>query len=82
MSVKTTKEFHKSRLELILKTWFQLAKDETWFFTDAEDPDVNEKTSKQLLNDKFWQEALTTMTFPDSLDLLGPIISIKSKTHV
>ncbi len=32
ISVKTTKTFHKTRLDVILKTWFTLAKDQVNFF--------------------------------------------------
>ena len=46
ISVKTTKQFHHKRLDLILKTWFQLARDETWFFTDDRDQEFDIKTSK------------------------------------
>lgn len=46
ISVKTSKQFHEKRLDVILKTWFQLAKDETWFFTDDKDQDVDDRTSK------------------------------------
>jgi len=56
LSVKTTQGFHRTRLELIIKTWFQLARDETWFFTDAEDPEIDRKTSefkKKKLNSNF-----------------------------
>ena len=44
ISVKTTKKFHRSRLDVILDTWFQLAPRETWFFTDGHDKEVSEKT--------------------------------------
>jgi fringe protein len=47
ISVKTSHQFHKSRLEVVLKTWFQLAKDQTWFFTDREDEELNARTSKR-----------------------------------
>ena len=30
ISVKTTKSFHKTRLDLIIKTWFNLAKDQVF----------------------------------------------------
>lgn len=46
ISVKTTKQFHRSRLELILQTWFQLAKSETWFFTDQADDEVDAKSGE------------------------------------
>ena len=46
ISVKTSQKFHQKRLELVLKTWFQLARDQTWFFTDQHDPELEEQTSK------------------------------------
>uniref|UniRef100_A0A1I8PYC3 Fringe-like glycosyltransferase domain-containing protein n=1 Tax=Stomoxys calcitrans TaxID=35570 RepID=A0A1I8PYC3_STOCA len=46
ISVKTTKSYHDSRLAMIVKTWFQLAKDQTWFFTDTDDAFYQEKTSE------------------------------------
>ena len=46
VSVKTSHQFHETRLDLILKTWFQLARDQTWFFTDQHDAEYEEKTSK------------------------------------
>jgi hypothetical protein len=45
ISVKTTKSYHNHRLPIILKTWFQLAKAQTWFFTDTDDPEFQLKTS-------------------------------------
>ena len=48
ISLKTSKQFHESRLAVVIKTWFQLARDQIWFFSDAEDAHVNEKTSKFL----------------------------------
>ncbi|XP_055373299.1 fringe glycosyltransferase [Condylostylus longicornis] len=50
ISVKTTKNYHDNRLALIIKTWFQLAKDQTWFFTDTEDKYYQEKTKGHLIN--------------------------------
>ncbi len=41
ISVKTTRSYHKSRLQTILATWFTLARKETWFFTDHDDPQVD-----------------------------------------
>jgi hypothetical protein len=32
ISVKTTKKYHADRLSLIIKTWFQLAKNQVCFF--------------------------------------------------
>ena len=46
ISVKTSKQFHKSRLEVILDTWFTLARSETWFFTDDPDDDIDARTSE------------------------------------
>lgn len=50
ISVKTTKNYHDTRLALIIKTWFQLARDQTWFFTDTDDPYYQEKTKGHLIN--------------------------------
>ncbi|XP_017782254.1 PREDICTED: fringe glycosyltransferase-like, partial [Nicrophorus vespilloides] len=50
ISVKTTKHYHQSRLLIILKTWFQLAKAQTWFFTDSEDPEFQKKTNGHMIN--------------------------------
>ncbi|KAK9685098.1 Fringe-like [Popillia japonica] len=44
ISVKTTKLYHRQRLPIILKTWFQLAKAQTWFFTDIDDPEFQKQT--------------------------------------
>lgn len=37
ISVKTTHKNHQSRLPSVLQTWYQLARDHTWFFTDQHD---------------------------------------------
>jgi len=37
ISVKTTGKFHKSRLEPVLDTWYNLSPTSVWFFTDTED---------------------------------------------
>ncbi|XP_055909684.1 fringe glycosyltransferase [Eupeodes corollae] len=50
ISVKTTKNYHDTRLALIIKTWFQLARDQTWFFTDTDDAYYQEKTKGHLIN--------------------------------
>lgn len=50
ISVKTTSSFHKSRLPVILKTWFQLAKQQTWFFTDADDEHFQKETNNHMIN--------------------------------
>ncbi len=48
ISVKTSHKFHRSRLDVVVKTWFQLARQETWFFTDKDDNQLMEKTGKYL----------------------------------
>lgn len=50
ISVKTTKNFHKSRLDVILKTWFVAAGDQTFFFTDGEDEEYQRRTGGHLIN--------------------------------
>ncbi|KAF2903061.1 hypothetical protein ILUMI_03117 [Ignelater luminosus] len=50
ISVKTTKHYHKSRLPIILTTWFQLAKEQTWFFTDTDDAEFQKKTHGHMIN--------------------------------
>ncbi|XP_013402809.1 beta-1,3-N-acetylglucosaminyltransferase lunatic fringe [Lingula anatina] len=49
-SVKTTGAFHSSRLSLLLNTWVMFVKDQTYFFTDKEDPDLNRKLNGHLIN--------------------------------
>ena len=34
ISVKTSRKFHKTRLGVVLGTWWQQARDNTYFFTD------------------------------------------------
>ncbi|XP_014240426.1 fringe glycosyltransferase [Cimex lectularius] len=50
ISVKTTVHYHQARLPVILKTWFQLAKQQTWFFTDADDEEFQKKTNGHMVN--------------------------------
>lgn len=50
ISVKTTRNYHNSRLPIILKTWFQLAKKQTWFFTDTNDSDFQTRTNGHMIN--------------------------------
>ena len=49
ISVKTSKQFHESRLAVILKTWFQLARRNTFFFTDGVDSDTSAATGDHLV---------------------------------
>ncbi|KAF2882614.1 hypothetical protein ILUMI_23560 [Ignelater luminosus] len=50
ISVKTTRHYHKGRLPIILATWFQLAKEQTWFFTDIYDEEFQLKTHGHMIN--------------------------------
>ncbi|XP_043269415.1 fringe glycosyltransferase isoform X2 [Venturia canescens] len=52
VSVKTTRHYHHSRLPAIIETWFQFAKDQTWFFTDREDPYFQNQTNGHMINTK------------------------------
>ena len=49
ISVKTSQKFHNSRLQVILQTWFMLAKSETWFFSDHTDEKISHETSKYFV---------------------------------
>ncbi|XP_048348630.1 beta-1,3-N-acetylglucosaminyltransferase lunatic fringe [Sphaerodactylus townsendi] len=44
IAVKTTKKFHKARLELLLDTWISRHHDMTFIFTDGEDEELKKKT--------------------------------------
>uniref|UniRef100_A0A2M4ADJ3 Putative fringe glycosyltransferase n=1 Tax=Anopheles triannulatus TaxID=58253 RepID=A0A2M4ADJ3_9DIPT len=50
ISVKTTKGYHDTRLEMITKTWYQLAKEQTWFFTDTDDAHYQKLTNNHMIN--------------------------------
>ncbi|XP_014678271.1 PREDICTED: fringe glycosyltransferase-like [Priapulus caudatus] len=50
LSVKTTGRYHRQRLGIILDTWFTLADEQTYFFTDEDDVEVNEKARGHLIN--------------------------------
>ncbi|CAL4141751.1 unnamed protein product [Meganyctiphanes norvegica] len=50
ITVKTTRAFHRTRLSIIIKTWFQLAKNQTWFFSDADDDEYHMLTNGHLIN--------------------------------
>ncbi|CRK97336.1 CLUMA_CG010729, isoform A [Clunio marinus] len=49
ISVKTTQKYHDSRLKAIVKTWFQLARDQVWFFTDYEDDAYQNLTNHHMV---------------------------------
>ncbi|OQV22160.1 Fringe glycosyltransferase [Hypsibius exemplaris] len=50
ISVKTSKKFHRQRLDVILQTWFNQAKKQTFFITDDEDEEYQMKTDGHLIN--------------------------------
>ncbi|XP_033219919.1 fringe glycosyltransferase isoform X2 [Belonocnema kinseyi] len=52
ISVKTTRHYHHSRLPAIIGTWFQFAKDQTWFFTDRDDQYFQNQTNGHMINTK------------------------------
>lgn len=49
IGVKTTKRNNR-RLQIIFNTWFQLAKNQTWFFTDGNDSEQQQKTNNHMIN--------------------------------
>lgn len=50
LSVKTTVHYHKTRLPVIINTWFHLAENQTWFFTDTDDEELSRKTNGHIIN--------------------------------
>lgn len=50
ISVKTSEKFHRNRLDLILKTWFNEASNVTYFFSDVDDASISNKTGNHLIN--------------------------------
>lgn len=46
ISVKTTHKNHQSRLPSVLQTWYTLARDHTWFFTDQHDEETERKVNR------------------------------------
>ncbi|XP_050439548.1 fringe glycosyltransferase [Adelges cooleyi] len=50
ITVKTTGRNHLTRLPVIIKTWFQVAKDQTWFFTDTDDRHLSQITNGHVIN--------------------------------
>uniref|UniRef100_H3A089 Beta-1,3-N-acetylglucosaminyltransferase n=1 Tax=Latimeria chalumnae TaxID=7897 RepID=H3A089_LATCH len=49
IAVKTTKVFHKSRLQLLLDTWISRVKDQTYIFTDEEDEELRKKMGLHVI---------------------------------
>ncbi|XP_037069603.1 fringe glycosyltransferase-like, partial [Pollicipes pollicipes] len=50
ISVKTSGQFHDTRLRPILDTWFPLASQQTWFFTDVDDDALQQRTNGHVIN--------------------------------
>ncbi|KAF4115860.1 beta-1,3-N-acetylglucosaminyltransferase lunatic fringe [Onychostoma macrolepis] len=50
IAVKTTKKFHRSRLDLLLDTWISRNKQQTYIFTDGEDEELKKKIGSHAIN--------------------------------
>ncbi|MCI4384013.1 hypothetical protein PGIGA_G00033420 [Pangasianodon gigas] len=50
IAVKTTRKYHKSRLELLFQTWVSKAKEQTFIFTDGEDKELKQKAGGNVIN--------------------------------
>ncbi|XP_043925662.1 beta-1,3-N-acetylglucosaminyltransferase radical fringe [Protopterus annectens] len=50
IAVKTTRKYHKSRVELLLQTWISRAKEQTLVFRDTEDRLLRSEMSDHLIN--------------------------------
>ncbi|XP_064595659.1 fringe glycosyltransferase-like [Liolophura sinensis] len=50
ISVKTTQKYHQSRVKILLDTWVQLAREQTYFFTDTDDAELQKRTNGHMIN--------------------------------
>ncbi|KAG9469365.1 hypothetical protein GDO78_020698 [Eleutherodactylus coqui] len=50
IAIKTTRKYHRSRLDLLLQTWISKAKEQTFIFTDWEDQELRQKAGNQMVN--------------------------------
>ncbi|KAL7870090.1 hypothetical protein AOLI_G00140780 [Acnodon oligacanthus] len=50
IAVKTTRKYHKSRLQLLFQTWVSEAKEQTFIFTDGEDVELKKKAGANIIN--------------------------------
>uniref|UniRef100_A0A3Q3JD23 O-fucosylpeptide 3-beta-N-acetylglucosaminyltransferase n=1 Tax=Monopterus albus TaxID=43700 RepID=A0A3Q3JD23_MONAL len=50
IAVKTTRKYHKTRLELLIQTWVSKAKEQTYIFTDGEDKELWMRTGVNIIN--------------------------------
>jgi len=48
-TIKTSKQFHNTRAEVIVLTWFQKVANQTYFITDEEDLNMQIKTNNHLI---------------------------------
>ncbi|XP_056390965.1 beta-1,3-N-acetylglucosaminyltransferase lunatic fringe [Hyla sarda] len=48
IAVKTTKKFHRSRMDLLMDTWISRNKEQTYIFTDGEDEELQKKTGNVI----------------------------------
>ncbi|XP_043570651.1 beta-1,3-N-acetylglucosaminyltransferase radical fringe-like isoform X3 [Chiloscyllium plagiosum] len=50
IAVKTTRKYHKARLDLLYQTWISLVKEQTFIFTDGEDKELQAKAGDRMIN--------------------------------
>ncbi|XP_061562497.1 beta-1,3-N-acetylglucosaminyltransferase radical fringe [Phycodurus eques] len=50
IAVKTTRKYHKSRLELLIQTWISQAKEQTYLFSDGEDKELRLTKGVNIIN--------------------------------
>lgn len=50
IAVKTTRKYHKSRLDLLFQTWVSRANEQTFIFTDGEDKELRKKAGDNIIN--------------------------------
>nr|XP_009861593.1 fringe isoform X1 [Ciona intestinalis]XP_018671456.1 fringe isoform X1 [Ciona intestinalis] len=56
ITVRTSRKFHESRVAPIVQTWFNLARKQTYIFTDGDDDKLNETTGGHIINTHCGQE--------------------------
>ncbi|XP_015275856.1 PREDICTED: beta-1,3-N-acetylglucosaminyltransferase radical fringe [Gekko japonicus] len=50
IAVKTTRKYHKTRLNLLFQTWISQAQGQTFIFTDWEDPELRHRAGDHMIN--------------------------------
>ncbi|XP_075435836.1 LOW QUALITY PROTEIN: beta-1,3-N-acetylglucosaminyltransferase radical fringe [Ascaphus truei] len=50
IAVKTTKKYHKSRLDLLMQTWISGQNSQTFIFTDWEDQELRQKAGSRMVH--------------------------------